>query len=210
MRSEPTTNPTLDPLLDCLSDHRRRFVVEVLAERGEPVDSTALAAALRRYERETEGQPDRSPAAVTTELEHTHLPKLSDAGIVDYRDGHIVLRDDTARAVLGGLMAADRGQRLEPMELPTVWMAPETATRAVYRADQDQSLTDAILAAVADHRGDDLRWADLDLHDEVDLESLNTLFQSELTAETSVTLTTATVQIALWENDGVAIRVTDA
>ncbi|QCC55868.1 hypothetical protein DV706_08070 [Natronorubrum bangense] len=147
---------------------------------------------------------------MATELEHTHLPKLSDAGIVDYRDGHVVLRDDTARAVLGGLMAADRGQRLEPMELPTAGTAPETATRVTHWAEQGRSLTDAILAAVADHRGEDLRWADFDLYDEIDPESLNTLFQSESTAETSVTLTTATVQIALWEDDGVVIRVTDA
>ena len=162
MRNEPTTNPTLDPLLDSLSHYRRRFVVEMLAERGEPMDTEALAAALRRYERETAGQPDCSLVAVATELKHTHLPKLVNDGVVDYRNGDVALRDDTARAVLGGLMTAKRGQRLEPMELATTATAPETATRATYWAEQGRSLTDAILAAVADHRGEDLCWTDFD------------------------------------------------
>ncbi|ELY46599.1 hypothetical protein C495_05813 [Natronorubrum sulfidifaciens JCM 14089] len=153
---------------------------------------------------------DRSPVAVATELEHTQLPKLDDAGVVDYRDGVVVLRDDTAQTLLEGILTADRGQRLKPMAVSTAGIAPEITTRAAYRAEQERSLTEAILAAVADHRGADLRWADSDRYDELDPESLNTLFQSKSTAETSVTLRTATVRVALWEDDGVAIRVTDA
>ncbi|QFU81875.1 DUF7344 domain-containing protein [Natronorubrum aibiense] len=210
MRSENAPNPALDPVLKSLAEYRRRFVVGVLAERDEPVDSAELATALERYERETEGRTEGSTARIATELRHIHLPKLADAGVLDYRDRRVALRDDTAQALLNAVATVERGQRLEPMSTSAAGPAPATATRAEYRDEQERSLTDAILAAVADHRGDEFRWSDFDLCDELDPNSLNTLFRSDAVSETSVTLRTETVRIALWGDDGITIRVTDA
>ena len=65
-----------------LSSRRRREAVAGLANREVPADVRELGAAVAS--RETGTSPDATADAVTISLHHVHLPKLDDAGIIDY------------------------------------------------------------------------------------------------------------------------------
>ncbi|WP_435182022.1 DUF7344 domain-containing protein [Halorussus sp. AFM4] len=97
-----TDAQSLDTVFALLRDRRRRFALRALADRESPVALDGLAAAVARREaadadgppREASGTaapasptPDATPAAtddVAEALHHVHLPKLADAGVVDY------------------------------------------------------------------------------------------------------------------------------
>ena len=65
-----------------LSAERRRIVCDVLVDEGTPIQFGELAAAVAA--RET-APPDPDAADnVAVALHHIHLPKLTDAGIIDY------------------------------------------------------------------------------------------------------------------------------
>jgi hypothetical protein len=69
--------PALDPLLEVLSDHRRRSVLRYLREvRGEVALATLVEA--------VRGDDDAPRDWIATELHHVHLPKLAAAGAVTY------------------------------------------------------------------------------------------------------------------------------
>lgn len=75
-----------DALFDVLSDARRRFVVARLHENGEPMSLADVADELAVWERD---EPlDRIPAdevaSVYMSLYHVHVPKMADAGVVEY------------------------------------------------------------------------------------------------------------------------------
>jgi DNA-binding transcriptional ArsR family regulator len=72
-----------DAVVDCVAEARRQTVLAVLESRSDPLTRTALAAAVAT--RDANGTPaaDRVDA-VRVELHHVHLPKLDDAGLVDY------------------------------------------------------------------------------------------------------------------------------
>jgi hypothetical protein len=92
-------------LLDVLSDSDRRFVVRLLADRSTPTDLDEVAIRLAAHNRGIEtgavrtDEADRETAGRHTELRdrldgeysrerlrlhHVHLPKLDNAGAVDY------------------------------------------------------------------------------------------------------------------------------
>ncbi|WP_135363522.1 DUF7344 domain-containing protein [Halosimplex halophilum] len=62
----------------------RRFVVAMLADRGESLHLSAIADALAARKHDSESVPQSTVRSVTTALYHVHAPKLADAGIVDY------------------------------------------------------------------------------------------------------------------------------
>lgn len=69
---------------ELLEADRRRYVLAVLSDRREPLDLTDLAVAVAQREPGVaEDDPDDVQALATT-LHHIHLPKLAEAGIVDY------------------------------------------------------------------------------------------------------------------------------
>lgn len=84
-----------DQLFDALADERRRVVLDSLFESGTPVDVGRLARRVAARERRG-GEGDRGPPAdavhrVRVSLHHVHLPKLDDAGLVEYDpDGQAV------------------------------------------------------------------------------------------------------------------------
>lgn len=78
-----------DEVLDCLSDPRRRTVLSVLATSDESVERTALALEVARREPETD--PDDAER-VLTELYHVHLPRLAEAGLVEFEDDREAVR----------------------------------------------------------------------------------------------------------------------
>lgn len=76
-----------------------------------------------------------------------------------------------------------------------------------YTPDQDRSLTDAVLDAIEKCKGDDLMRADFILYEDIDPDALNTLFRHDAKPRTTVMFTTDGVQVELWGDGGVEIRV---
>jgi len=75
-----------DLIFDVLKNRRRRYTLHYLKQQGRPVELSDLAEQVAAWEN------DKTVSALTanerksvyTSLYQTHLPKLADAGIVDY------------------------------------------------------------------------------------------------------------------------------
>jgi DNA-binding transcriptional ArsR family regulator len=91
------TELTQDVLFDILSSARRRFVLHVLKQEGE-MELTELAehVAARENEVDVADLTKQERKRVYVSLYQTHVPKLSDAGLVEYdEDSQLVsLRAD--------------------------------------------------------------------------------------------------------------------
>ena len=101
-RDGPTENePSVDELFDVLGDERRRRVLAVLAERQSPIDAKQLAFAVAtRGNDDTVTLSESVVEDVHVTLHHVHLPKLDEAGLVDFdRDDHTVATTTAADAV---------------------------------------------------------------------------------------------------------------
>jgi DNA-binding transcriptional ArsR family regulator len=83
--SEQTTNKTIGDVsaaFDLLRDARRRGVLYMLKQNGRTtIDELAHRIAAWQS---TDGEESADPVAVKTSLVHAHLPKLADAGAVEY------------------------------------------------------------------------------------------------------------------------------
>lgn len=72
-----------DSVIDCLAAERRRIVLAVLEGRTEPMARADLAREVAR--RESADEPsDDVVKTVLVSLHHVHLPKLANAGLVEY------------------------------------------------------------------------------------------------------------------------------
>lgn len=83
------TNPTADALLDALADAGRRAVLDRLVATGGPCTVEDLTEAVVA----DDGVPwATDPGVAGTALHHVHLPKLADAGLLEYdtRSGDVV------------------------------------------------------------------------------------------------------------------------
>ncbi|WP_225335237.1 DUF7344 domain-containing protein [Halomicrobium urmianum] len=82
---------------DCLTDGRRRGALTVLLDEVGVTSERALARRLAAAERDTTPQSvdDDAITTVRTSLRHVHLPKLDDAGLVDWDadDGTVAATD---------------------------------------------------------------------------------------------------------------------
>lgn len=80
------TEGDVDGLFDVLSHSRRRFVVAYLDQRSAPTAVADLAADLARWERDRP-EPRGSDDGVAPRylaLYHVHLPRMAEAGMVEY------------------------------------------------------------------------------------------------------------------------------
>jgi len=76
----------MEASLTCLADERRREILAVLQQRETPLERRALAEEVAAAEQ------DATPATVSEQavdrvlltLHHTHLPKLENAGCLQY------------------------------------------------------------------------------------------------------------------------------
>ncbi|TYL39378.1 hypothetical protein CV102_08915 [Natronococcus pandeyae] len=92
------TAPSLDLVFDLLSNRRRRYALYYLYEQPDGVATIdeltdqIVTVEHRTADSETEGESDVHRETIQTELQHVHLPKLADAGIVEHDQ-----RSDTVR-----------------------------------------------------------------------------------------------------------------
>lgn len=95
------TTPSLSLVFDLLSNNRRRYALYYLNDQPDGVASVeALTENVFTIERTTEtpegtlassasdigpaGDPEDQQTGIRTELQHVHLPKLEDAGILEH------------------------------------------------------------------------------------------------------------------------------
>ena len=86
-------SPQLDATLELLSDQRRRYVLYYLREQGNPVSVDELADRVTMWENE----PSIDRSKIRADLHHSQLPRLDDAGVVDFdpEEGYVSLATGT-------------------------------------------------------------------------------------------------------------------
>ena len=90
-----------DVVFDLLSSSRRRFVLQYLSQHEGPVPFSELANELAAWENDTDVEDitERQRKRVYVSLYQTHVPKLEEAGVVDYDadSGEVQLRSEVDR-----------------------------------------------------------------------------------------------------------------
>ncbi|MFC6726884.1 HalOD1 output domain-containing protein [Halobium palmae] len=84
----------------------------------------------------------------------------------------------------------------------------EREERRVHHLGEGKPLSDAVLEAIAQYHGTDLRDGDFRLYDDIDVSALDDLFREDANADTTVQFKTGDVTITLWGDGDVRIRVT--
>lgn len=100
-----------DALLGVLSNSRRRFVVACLEEHATPMALADLAdeLATREHDAPLDRVPEDDVVAIYMSLYHVHVPKLSDAGLVEYsqeRDAVALAEDGDEISAFASLPSA--------------------------------------------------------------------------------------------------------
>lgn len=75
---------TQDRVFDLLSNARRRFVLHYLGQQDRPVELRELADEVARWETGSESLSRKERKRVYVSLYQTHIPRLADAGVIDY------------------------------------------------------------------------------------------------------------------------------
>ena len=106
--SSGTQEPLSEDLIfDVLKNRRRRYTLHYLKRQGQPVELSDLAEQVAAWEND-KTVPELSAnerKSVYTSLYQTHLPKLADAGIVDYNRNRGVVELSENAAQLEGYLA---------------------------------------------------------------------------------------------------------
>ncbi|MFC7199657.1 DUF7344 domain-containing protein [Halospeciosus flavus] len=83
-----------DTIFFTLSNPRRRYVLNYLKHRDEPISTGELAKQVASWEYDTtpEQVTNQQRKRVYTSLHQTHLPKMNHLGIVDYDEGRGIVK----------------------------------------------------------------------------------------------------------------------
>lgn len=83
-RSERAVGTSAPEYAALRSVERRRHVLVVLSERTTSLELGELAAEIAAREAGVDAPPAAAPTDLTIDLHHVHLPKLAEAGVLDY------------------------------------------------------------------------------------------------------------------------------
>lgn len=90
-----------DQIFDLLSNRRRRYVLNFLLRVDRPVSIQELSKELATWEFDVDQDEltDQQEKRIYVALYQTHIPKLEDAGVIDYDSdaGLVELTDDATR-----------------------------------------------------------------------------------------------------------------
>lgn len=89
---------------DVLRNDRRRMVLELLGDAGEPVTTRELSEAIAAREADADPPPRDVRQSVYISLQQTHLPKLAGLGVVDYDENTKEVTPATNASTLGVYM----------------------------------------------------------------------------------------------------------
>ena len=101
-----------DTVYDILSNPRRRYILYYLRQGDQPVKLTTLAEHVAAWENETdvESLEEQQRKRVYVSLYQTHIPKLDDAGLVEYdSDAGTVALAEGATAIDSYLTQPENG-----------------------------------------------------------------------------------------------------
>ncbi|MCU4801640.1 hypothetical protein OB920_14775 [Halobacteria archaeon HArc-gm2] len=86
VRSVATDESSVDELFDVLTTERRRRVLSIMGGYDSPVPVERLAQDVAAQEADVAAMtvPESTVRDVHVSLHHRHLPKLDDAGLLDY------------------------------------------------------------------------------------------------------------------------------
>ena len=119
-------------MFDLLSSSRRRFVLQYLSQHEGPVPFSELANELAAWENDTDVEEitERQRKRVYVSLYQTHIPKLEEAGVVDYDpdSGEVRLRSRVNR--LSAHLDADE----EGFPWPVAYLAISAASLLFFLA----------------------------------------------------------------------------
>lgn len=104
---------SLDVVYDLLANQRRRNVLRCLKDHTQAIAMVDLAegVAFRENEETLSEIPKETVQTIATSLYHTHLPKLADAGVVEYeQDRDLVRVSEPADLVERGLSLGAAGE----------------------------------------------------------------------------------------------------
>ena len=110
-----TTDLSLEEALGCLSNERRRYTIEIVDDRDDPLPlaDAAERVAARQYGVERPQVTGKQRKAVYFGLYQTHMEKLTEAGAVDFDERAKVLTPDENTAVLADTLRQLRARFLE-------------------------------------------------------------------------------------------------
>ncbi|WP_144900798.1 DUF7344 domain-containing protein [Halobellus captivus] len=109
-----------DVIFTALSNRRRRLVVRVLREAGEPLDIGELATRIAAHENgiDPDAVTHRQRKSAYTSLHQNHLPRLTDAGFLTVDRRWFDIRLTNRATVLESYLGGDDSQ-----SQPQVWSA---------------------------------------------------------------------------------------
>lgn len=88
-------------IFDLLRNNRRRYILHTLVNGTGTVDLEILATEVVQWEQEMETVMDNHYERVMTDLIHHHLPRLLDAGVLEYHhEQKMVTLYDTANTLI--------------------------------------------------------------------------------------------------------------
>lgn len=76
-----------------------------------------------------------------------------------------------------------------------------------YTSDQDRTLSDAVLEAIQEYKGEDVSKSDFVLYDDINPDALDNLFRHDANPRTHVGFDTDDVRVELYGDGGIEIRV---
>ena len=90
-------SPQLDATLELLSNKRRRYVLYYLREQGHSASIGELADRISMWENDRATERRQ----VLSDLHHSQLPRLDDAGVVDFHpeEGYVTLATDDSAPI---------------------------------------------------------------------------------------------------------------
>lgn len=131
MSSTNTDALSRDEVYDILSNGRRRFVIYLLRDEGEPIPLSELSDRVAAWENDlpVDELTDQQIKRVYVSLYQTHIPKLEDSGIVEYdKDSGLVSLTSNVSSLDAYLPEED--QREIPWQ--TIYLALAVIGLAVY------------------------------------------------------------------------------
>ena len=113
------TGQTVDAIYDLLSSRRRRYVLYHLLEEGKlPLGALSRRVVDHEYDRDPDDLPVDVRQRTYLDLYHTHVPKLSDHGIVEYCESEGLVRLTEASDTLETHLAASLETELDATGTP--------------------------------------------------------------------------------------------
>lgn len=207
MKYETLSAEYVDDHLSVLAQRHCRYVLYYFQETTDDVASIEdLVADLR-------SRDSIDDESITRTLHHATLPSLEAVGAVEYdeRNGTVRYYGHPVLERWLSFLADDEqaASRLDPdsgASQPAAGSSTDTV-RETYEPERDRTLTDAVLDAIEECKGDDLSLTDFTLFDDIDPNALDAIFKENAEPGTTLSFSTDNVRVELWGDGGVEIRV---